>query len=181
MQPHEQADLTSAEVRKDGILEGTGDAVAMTDNVALADRPKGPAAEDAVPPTVLWLNATRDILPPLEGPAAVAERLLLLLHYGIDWREGWVGKHRRTYWEEILPSRVITSTYRCGTLRQWWTEISTMLESAPRTSAERADVVTLLGADSLPVLEVLRTEAEALVLRVRIVADHVRTQRSAQE
>lgn len=150
----------------------------MTDHTL--STPRTLESGDDRSPSVLWLNETRDIIPPLDGPAATAERLLLLLHYGIDWRESWVGKHRRTYWEEILPSRIITSTYRCGTLRQWWTEISGTLESAPRNSAERADVVHLLGSDSLPVLQVLRTEADALVLRVRIVAETVRAQRAAQ-
>ena len=157
------------------------DRLATTGKVHAVTSLEGPAPADTSPPSALWLNRTGDVLPPLAGPAATAERLLLLLHYGIDWREGWVSKHRRTYWEEILPSRVITSTYRCGTLRQWWTEISTMLESTPRNSAERQDLVQLLGADSLPVLEVLRTEAEALVLRIRIVAEHARTLRTAQE
>lgn len=44
-------------------------------------------------------------LPPLTGPAGVAERLLLLTHYGIDWQTGWVSRYRRTYWEQLLPDR----------------------------------------------------------------------------
>ena len=39
------------------------------------------------------------------GPAGVSERLLLLVHYGIDWSGGWVSRYRSTYWESLLPDR----------------------------------------------------------------------------
>lgn len=132
-------------------------------------------------PTERWLSAIGPALPALTGPAASAERLLLLLHYGVDWRQGWVTKHRKTYWDDILPNRVIAATYRSITLRRWWSEVSAALESVPRSSAERAEVATLLGEPSLPVLDVLRTEAEALTLRTRIVAEHVRATREDQQ
>lgn len=134
------------------------------------------AKSDALP-TDQWLAAVGPVLPGLSGPAATAERLLLLLHYGIDWRNGWVTKHRKTYWDDILPARVITATYRATTLRRWWSEVSAVLGSAPRSSAERSEVAALLCAPALPVLDVLRTEAEALTLRTRIVAEHVRAGR----
>lgn len=40
--------------------------------------------------------------------ADTAERLLLLVHYSIDWDNSWVAeeKYRKTYWDEILPGRV---------------------------------------------------------------------------
>ena len=45
-------------------------------------------------PTSRWLAATASTMPPLEGAAGVAERLLLLVHYGVDWQGGWVGRYR---------------------------------------------------------------------------------------
>lgn len=115
-------------------------------------------------------------LPPLDEAAAVAERLLLLVHYGIDWAGGWVGTRRATYWERVLPDRVVLATYRADSLRRWWQEVTTALGSAPRNPAERVEVAQLLGSpDPGAVLEVLRYETEPLVLRVRIIADAVRS------
>lgn len=128
-------------------------------------------------PTDRWL-ATIPAMPPLEGPAGVAERLLLLIHYGIDWSEGWVTSRRTTYWDKLLPDRVIASTYRAGQLRRWWNDVAQELGSTPRNAAERAELEQLLRAESTPVLETLRFETEALLLRVRIVADAVRATRT---
>ena len=141
-----------------------------------------PAASDPtspkLSPTSAWLAASAPVMPALTGPAGTAERLLLLLHYGIDWRTGWVAKHRTTYWSTILADRVIAATYRSATLRQWWSDVAAELDSQPRTDAERLDVANLLAAEPVPVLHALRTETEALVLRTRITADHVRAHRS---
>ena len=128
-------------------------------------------------PTDRWL-ATIPAMPPLEGPAGVAERLLLLIHYGIDWSEGWVTSRRTTYWDKLLPDRVIAATYRAGQLRRWWNDVAQELGSTPRNAAERAELEQLLRAESTPVLETLRFETEALLLRVRIVADAVRATRT---
>lgn len=127
-------------------------------------------------PTSRWLAAAHD-MPPLEGAEGTAERLLLLLHYGIDWQGGWVGRFRATYWEQQLPDRVICATYRAANLRRWWRDVAESLGSAPRGAEERAELERLLRADPLPVLQVLRFETEALVLRTRIVADAVRRSR----
>ena len=72
-------------------------------------------------PTQAW-QATVPDLEPLEGPPAIAERLLLLLHYGIDWETSWVAdlKYRKTYWDEQLPGRVRRAAYRADTLDRWW-------------------------------------------------------------
>lgn len=129
-------------------------------------------------PTSRWLDATSDVMPALDGPAGVAERLLLLVHYGIDWSGGWVTRYRSTYWESLLPDRVICATYRSANLRRWWRDVADDLGSAPRSRAERAELEELLRADPVPVLEVLRSEAEALLLRTRIVADAVRQARA---
>lgn len=131
-------------------------------------------------PTDAWL-ARIPAMPPLEGPAGVAERLLLLIHYGIDWSDGWVTTHRATYWDRVLPDRIIAATYRAGVLRRWWRDVAHELGSAPRNNSERAELEQLLRADSQAVLEVLRFETEALLLRVRIVADAVRASRTDKD
>lgn len=132
-------------------------------------------------PTDRWLAAVADTMPPLEGAAGVAERLLLLVHYGVDWSNGWVGRYRATYWDSILPDRVICATYRAANLRRWWRDVADDLGSQPRSTAERAELEQLLRAESMPVLEVLRYEAEALLLRTRIVADSVRAARPQRQ
>lgn len=142
----------------------------------LTHRTPASAAAPDLSPTQGWLAITSH-MPALTGPAGTAERLLLLIHYGIDWQEGWVGRYRATYWDKLLPDRVITATYRAGSLRRWWREVASELGSAPRSAAERHELEQLLRADSIPVLEVLRFETEALLLRTRIVADAVRLNR----
>jgi hypothetical protein len=136
----------------------------------------GPRA-GMVSPTSLWLAEVPG-MPPLDGPAGTAERLLLLLHYGIDWNSGWVSQHRAAYWEKVLPDRVITATYRAPNLRRWWREAADELGSHPRSLAERTELELLLRADPAPVLEVLRWETEALLLRTRLAADAVRQART---
>lgn len=124
-------------------------------------------------PTSRWITSV-DGMPALDGPAGTAERILLLLHYGIDWTNSWVGRYRATYWDQLLPDRVVIATYRANTLRRWWTEVSNDLGSGPRNHAEREELELLLREPAEPVLMMLRTETEALLLRVRIVAESVR-------
>ena len=133
-------------------------------------------------PTDTWLAAAAD-LPPLDGPAGTAERLLLLLHYGINWQDGWLRapRHRGAYWDRILPDRVLAAAFRAATLRRWWQDAASELESAPRNAAERAELERLLRADATSVLEVLRWETDALILRTRITADAVRDTRAAAD
>lgn len=134
----------------------------------------------AVTPTSRWLSCVSEVMPPLEGAAGTAERLLLLVHYGIDWGDGWVGRYRSTYWDKLLPDRIICATYRTNNLRRWWRDVADDLGSSPRTPEERAELEQLLRAEPLPVLQVLRFETEALLLRTRIVADAVRADRYAR-
>ena len=154
----------------------TGATTAATTAATTTGAPVFPLEET---PTDRWLAVLGERMPPLTGPAGVAERLLLLTHYGIDWQAGWVSRYRRVYWEQLLPDRVITATYRAGTLRRWWRDVATELGSAPRNAAERTELEQLLRADSTPVLVALRLETEALLLRTRIVADAVRETRSS--
>lgn len=171
----------------------TGENAAPTTPGETAGGPRGDVLDDpdqaggggggvaAMSPTETWLAAVADVMPPLTGAEGVAERLLLLVHYGIDWRGGWVGRRRATYWERLLPDRVITATYRTEGLRAWWREVADELDSTPRTTAQRAELERLLRTPSAPVLEVLRSECEALVLRTRITAETVRQTRTAGE
>lgn len=133
----------------------------------------------AVSPTDRWLAMAPDGLPRLAGPAAAAERLLLLLHYGIDW-EGWVGRHRKLYWTHHLPNRVRVATYVGGAdLDEWWAVVSRSLESEPSSAEQRLELAGLLREPSGPVLDLLRSRSVSLVLRTRIVAEAVATVRAA--
>lgn len=131
-------------------------------------------------PCDAWLAAA-PMLPPLATePAQVAERLLLLLHYGIDWSDGnWVTGRRGDYWDAVLPSRVRVATFTATDLHHWWTIVSTALTSMPRSDSQRLELATLLTTPPRPVLAVLRDQTPALVLRTRIVADAVRAQKPA--
>jgi hypothetical protein len=132
-------------------------------------------------PTQAW-QATVPDLEPLNGPPAIAERLLLLLHYGIDWETSWVAepKYRKTYWDEQLPGRVRRAAYRADTLDRWWSEVSVQLGApAPRQRERRLELATLLREPPLPVIAALRDTLPALLLRVRIVAEAVAEQRKA--
>ena len=125
--------------------------------------------------TDAWVGSVPE-LPALSGSARTAERLLLLVHYGIDWSGSWVGRYRTSYWSDVLPSRVLKATYRSNTLSAWWSQITVDLGSAPRTAAERHEAVLLQSEAAKPVLAVLREQTPALLLRVRLVADAVRDQ-----
>ncbi|MDV7246388.1 MULTISPECIES: hypothetical protein [Rhodococcus] len=126
-----------------------------------------------------WL-ATAWQLPALSDPAAVvAERLMLLLHYGVDWSDGnWVAARRGDYWDNLLPTRIRLATYNSVNLHQWWTASAARLGSAPRTDEQRAELALLLTYEPRPVLQVMRDQTTALTLRTRIVADAVRTART---
>lgn len=131
-------------------------------------------------PTAQWL-ATIPELPALTGPPAVAERLVLLVHYGINWSNGWVAGARRTYWDRVLPERILIAACRADTIGRWWSDIADELESQPRTAAQRTELAHLLAADPLPVLQALRNEYLALAQRVHTIADAVRTHREEQK
>ena len=128
------------------------------------------------PPTRRWLGATAGFMPPLEGPAGTAERLLLLLHYSIDWDNSWVAGYRTTYWDKLLPDRVLMASQQASNLRQWWTQLADELQASPTTADARYELAQLLDdPDPTAVLRTLRSETLALVLRTRIVTESRRT------
>jgi hypothetical protein len=131
----------------------------------------------AATPTRAWQQLIPE-LPPLAGAAATAERLLLLLHYAIDWETSWVAEHRKTYWDDQLPGRVRRAASRADTLHQWWSDASVMLGApAPRQQDRRLELAVLLCEPPAEVIAQLRDNLRALVLRVRIIAEAVADQR----
>jgi len=132
------------------------------------------ASQPAGRDTDRWRAAVTDLaLPELSPAADIAERLLLLVHYSIDWQDGWVSGHRHRYWDEVLPDRIQRATNRSDTLYTWWTLVAASLECSPRDRTKRAEVVELLGHRADEVLAVLRSDLIALLLRVRIIAESV--------
>lgn len=118
-------------------------------------------------------------LPPLTGPEGTAERLVLLLHHGVDF-EVWGGSRRVRYWD-ALAERVKAATYAGPTLTHWWGEASRQIVSSPRDPEQREEIAYLLAdSNQRAVLSALRTHAEVLVLRARVVSEH-RKQRKAGE
>ena len=124
-------------------------------------------------PVQRW-RAAAPWLPELDSSAATAEALLLALHYSVNF-DGWIGNRRHVYWEKILPSRIRRSTYRTNTLDWWWSDVCASLDAEPGSRALRRDVVELLrDPNAREVMDILRREHVALVLRVRLIADAVR-------
>lgn len=122
-------------------------------------------------PTQQWLSTT-EFMPPLDGPPGIAERLVLLLHYAIDWENSWVARYRTTYWDKILPDRVLVAAHQATTLRSWWTALADDLSACPTTPEERRELASLLETEhSTAVIRCLTEETSALVLRVRIVSE----------
>lgn len=113
-------------------------------------------------------------LPPLDGPEAAAERLVLLIHRGVDWQV-WGGARRVRYWD-ALTDRVRAATYAGPTLSEWWRTMCTQIASTPRTAPDRAATAALLAhPDQRAVLDALHRHADTLVLRVRVLIEHART------
>ncbi|SKT84855.1 hypothetical protein [Mycobacteroides abscessus] len=136
----------------------------------------------ATAPTRAWQALAPD-LPPVSGPTDTAERLLLLLHYAIDWKTGWLAepRYRKTYWDEILPGRARRAAYRADTLDRWWSDVSTRLgATSPHQPDRRNELAELLREPPLPVITLLQRNLPALLLRVRIIAEAVTAQQKRQ-
>jgi hypothetical protein len=120
-------------------------------------------------------------LEPLTPPADTAERLLLLLHYSIDWDTSWVAepRYRITYWDKQLPGRVRRAAYRADTLDRWWSGVSTMLGApAPRQPERRMELASLLRQPPLPVIAAFSEDLPARILRVRIISEAARQRKA---
>lgn len=112
-------------------------------------------------------------LPPLDGADARAERLVLLVHRGVDW-DVWGGHRRIGYWD-ALTDRVKAATYAGPTVSDWWQSISASLSSTPRNPADRIALAHELAAgQDRAVLTSLHRHAAALALRIRIRAEQHR-------
>lgn len=128
--------------------------------------------EEGFPLTNKWLSATP--APPLSNTSEqVAERLVLLVHYGMDFNI-WGGPRRAGYWDALME-RVKAATYAGNTLTDWWETVTRLMGSAPRNREERRETLTLLSvAADREVLTVLRNHATAITLRVRLAAESYR-------
>jgi len=117
-------------------------------------------------------------LPSLE--AQLAERLIFLVHEGVNW-DIWGGKRRMNYWE-ALTDRVRAATYAGPTLLHWWEQIAQSIESSPKSAEHRALVSqALIAENQKEVLKYLRYHATVLVMRVRVHIEFSREQESGNE
>lgn len=116
--------------------------------------------------------------------ADTAERLLLLVHYSINWDSSWVAeeRYRKTYWDDILPGRVFRAARRAVTLDEWWSSdaLIKLGVETPRYQDRRLELAELLREPAMPVLRAFQNSLPALLLRVRIIADAVAEDRKAQ-
>lgn len=118
------------------------------------------------------LTAMLDRLDIELGPAdPITRRATLLVaaaHQTRD-RDVWGGDRAITYWDR-LPDRVRTGCYRGPLLAHWWESMTRTLGcSQPTQMDDRVALAAALGAgDDAAVLAELRTQTEALCLRVRL-------------
>lgn len=104
-----------------------------------------------------------------EGPEAIAERLVLLMHRGVDWSV-WGGNRRYRYWD-ALTDRVRAATYAGATLQDWWEALEKQISSQQRMPEDRELVSNLLmqsATDQRLILGALRKHAGTLVMRIRV-------------
>lgn len=137
------------------------------------------AMSETIPasPSRRWQETVRD-LGHLDGAEDTADRLLLHLHYAIDWDKSWVRNYLKTYWDTILPTRVRLAAYQADSLPGWWSYAATDLVATPRTDARRLEVATLLNVKDGPsVLAVFHDKLPALVMRTQIFAEAVAKER----
>lgn len=125
--------------------------------------------DEETPPSIEWQSIVD--LPPTDDASAIAERLVLLAHYGADFTI-WGGARRIRYWDALME-RVKAATYAGPTLADWWTGMTRSLPTSPRSKRERKDVADLLTyPDGKAVLKILRGNTEVLILRVRVISEY---------
>lgn len=132
--------------------------------------------------TERWLAAAPFLPTPLDPDAAIADRLILLLHYGVDRSEhNWLSTRSGDYyWNQYLPQRIQDAAYTSGgNLNRWWTKVSGHLGSTPRTRAQEIELAVLLATEHPKrVLQAMRDQTVALTLRTKIITDAVRASRT---
>lgn len=122
-----------------------------------------------------------DLLPPLDGPEAIADQLVELAHRCADW-DVWGGARAIRYWD-AFTERVRASSYAGPSLADWWEAmVRRMSVHQPARADDRRRLAELLAApDQAAVRDCLRNRAEHLVLRQRVRSDHARLTRQAEE
>ncbi len=156
---------------RDGRPEPIGGAASLR-AVSLAD-------DEELLPSRRWQQLVKEDLGRLDGPADTAERLLLHLHYAIDWDRSWVKDYLSDYWDRHLPERVLLAAYQSTTLDGWWSFACNQLGAgAPRYDDRRREVAMLLRDPAgAKVIDVFHTDLLALVMRTQIIRDAVDRQR----
>lgn len=120
-------------------------------------------------------------LHPRPGPAGDAERLVLLLHRAVDFTTSAWAERRTRYWDG-LAERVREATGRSRTLWDWWQRCTRLLGADPMGAGprDRVELEHLLGSGrDRAVRAELRRNAEAYVLRCRLIAEARRAARTA--
>lgn len=114
----------------------------------------------------------------------IAERLLLLVHYSIDWENSRIAdpKYLKNYWDKILPGRVFRASRRSVTLSEWWSSpaLRTLGLQAPRYPDRRRELAELLREPPKPVLRAFQRSLPALLLRVRIIKEAIDANRKPE-
>jgi hypothetical protein len=120
---------------------------------------------------VARLRALDDEYGPLDDDSNAALILVGVAHDTRD-RTVWGGDRAITYWSR-LPEKVRAACYAGPHVADWWERAVRLLGcSQPSRQEDRAAVAQIIGQDQPGVLRVLRTNPEALCLRVRLAIQH---------
>lgn len=114
-----------------------------------------------------------DILDEVTDHVRDAVLLVTAAHDARD-RVTWGGDRAITYWSR-LPEKIRSACYGGPTLAHWWERITRILGcSQPSRLEDREAVSVLLARNDPAVLDVLRTQAEATCLLVRLAVQQHR-------
>ena len=108
----------------------------------------------------------------------IAERLLILTHYGADFNI-W-GKRVNRYWD-AFAEQCKASCYHGPGVWDWWSHMSESLPSTPRDSVERGELAEILSVCrsnanlDVGVVNVFRTNTPVMILRLRVIAESWKT------